>query len=102
MERSWEETRTAIELAVKETPPGIWIFGAFGGHDVLNEQVTLFELDHLASNHPVWLSPWNGHAYILNSKAMRLLQIVEEEPEAATVDQRVSECRTLMSSSKIR
>jgi len=80
-ERSWEETRTAIEQAVKETPPGIWIFGAVGGNVVLNEQVTRFELDHLAPNHPVWLSPWSGHADILNSKAMRLLQIAEEEPD---------------------
>jgi hypothetical protein len=81
MEPSWEETRTAIEQTVKETPPGIWIFGTVGGHAVLNEQVTRFELDHLAPNHPVWLSPWSGHADILNSKAMRLLQIAEEEPD---------------------
>lgn len=81
MEPSWEETRTVIEQAVKQTPPGIWIFGAVGGNVVLNEQVTRFELDHLAPNHPVWLSARTGHAYILNSKAIQLLQIAEEESD---------------------
>jgi len=80
-EPSWEETRTAIEQAVKQTPSGIWILGDVGGNVVLNEQVTRFELDHLAPNHPVWLSTWSGHAYILNSNAIQLLQIAEEEPD---------------------
>lgn len=81
MEPSWEETRTAIEQAVKKTPPGIWVFGDVGSNVALNENVTRFELDRLAPNHPVWLSAWTGHIYILNSKAMLLLQIAEEEPD---------------------
>lgn len=81
MDPSWEETCTAVQQAAKETPPGIWIFGTVGGTVVLNEQVTRFELDRLAPNHPVLLSAWTGHGYILNSNAMRLFRIAEEEPD---------------------
>jgi len=38
-------------------------------------------LDCLVPNHPVLLIAWNGHGFILNSKAMLLLQIAEDEPD---------------------
>lgn len=83
MEPSWEETSTAIEQAVRQTPAGTWIFGRVGRDVVLNEQVTRFALDRLAPDHPVLLRAYYGHGYILNSKAMPLLQIAEDEPDPA-------------------
>ena len=81
MEPSWEEARTALEQAVTQASPGMWVFGDVGSNVVLNEKVTRFELDRLAPDHPVLLSAWTGHGYILNSKAIQLLHIAEEEPD---------------------
>lgn len=81
MEPSWEETRAAVEAATKQTSPGTWIFGSVGGNVILNEQVTRFALDRLAPNHPVLLRAYYGHGYIVNTRAMPLLQIGEEEPD---------------------
>ena len=83
MEPSWEETNRAIEAAVKHAPSGTWIFGLVGANVVLNEQVTRFALDRVAPNHPVFLRSFYGHGYIVNSKAMPLLRIAEEEPDSA-------------------
>lgn len=83
MEPSWEETSTAIEAAAKHAPTGTWIFGLVGASVVLNEQVTRFALDRVAPDHPVLLRSFYGHGYIVNSKAMPLLGIAEEERDAA-------------------
>jgi predicted amidohydrolase YtcJ len=83
MEPSWEETSAALEAAARQAPEGTWIFGFVGANVVLNEQVTRFALDLVAPNHPVFLRSFYGHGYIVNSKAMPLLQIAEEEPDPA-------------------
>ena len=81
LEPSWEETEAAIEAAVKQAPAGGWILGYVGSTVVLNEQVTRDALDRIAPNHPVLLRAYYGHGYIVNSKAMPLLQIADEEPD---------------------
>ncbi len=81
LEPSWEETKAAIEAAVKQAPAGGWILGYVGSTVVLNEQVTRSALDRIAPNHPVLLRAYYGHGYIVNSKAMSLLQIGDEEPD---------------------
>jgi len=83
MEPSWEETSAAIEAATKQAPAGTWIFGFVGANVVLNAEVTRFALDRVAPNHPVFLRSFYGHGYIVNSKAMPLLRIAEEEPDPA-------------------
>ncbi len=40
-----------------------------------------FALDRIAPNHPVLIRAYYGHGYVLNSKAMPLLQIREKEPD---------------------
>lgn len=81
LEPSWEETAAAIEAAVKQSPAGTWIFGYVGSKVVLNEQITRSALDKIAPNHPVLLRAFYGHGYIVNSEAMPLLQIAEEESD---------------------
>src|SRR3989440_12391854 len=81
MEPSWEETSAAIQQAIKQSPAGTWIFGRVGHDVVLNSEVTRFALDRIAPNNPVLLRAYYGHGYIINSKAMPLLQIAEEEPD---------------------
>jgi predicted amidohydrolase YtcJ len=83
MDPSWDQTSAAIQEAVKQAPAGTWIFGSVGYAVVMNEQVTRSALDRLAPNHPVLLSAYYGHGYIINSKAMPLLNIPEEEPDPA-------------------
>jgi predicted amidohydrolase YtcJ len=83
MEPTWEETSAAIEAASKLAPTGTWISGFVGANVVLNEQVTRFALDRVAPDHPVLLRSYYGHGFIVNSKAMLLLRIAEEEPDPA-------------------
>ena len=83
MEPTWEETIEAVEAATKQSPAGTWIFGSVGATVVLNEQVTRGALDRIAPHHPVLLRAYYGHGYIVNTKAMPLLQITEEEPDPA-------------------
>lgn len=81
LEPTWEEAKTAIEAAVKKVPAGTWIYAYVGSTIILNEQVTRHALDKIAPNHPVLLRAYYGHGHILNSKAMPLLQIADEEPD---------------------
>ncbi len=77
---SWNETVDAIEAAAKQTSKGTWIFGDLGLADKPGSEATRFALDRIASDHPV-LIRYDGHGYIINSAAMPLLHIVEEEPD---------------------
>ena len=81
LEPDWKETSAAIEAAVKQVPAGGWIFGNVGSTVVLNEQVTRAALDKIAPNHPVLLRAYYGHGYVVNSRAMPLLQITDEEAD---------------------
>lgn len=81
MEPSWQETMDAVKSAIQQTPVGTWIFGRVGRGVALNPEVTRFALDRIAPDHPVLLRAFYAHGYILNSKAMPLLQIAEEEPD---------------------
>lgn len=80
-EPSWEETRRAIEEAVRKAPPGTWIFGEVGHDVLLVPEVNRFVLDRIAPDHPVLLRTYYGHGYVINSRAMPVLQIAEEEPD---------------------
>src|ERR1700674_2248383 len=80
MNPSWKEAVDAIETAVKQTPQGTWIFGDLGLAEKPGPEATRFALDRIAANNPVLLR-YDGHGYIINSKAMPLLHIAEEEPD---------------------
>ncbi len=81
LEPDWKETSATVEAAVGQAPAGSWIFGYVGSTVVLNEQVTRSALDKIAPNHPVLLRAFYGHGYIVNSQAMPLLQITDEEAD---------------------
>jgi predicted amidohydrolase YtcJ len=83
LEPSWKDTVEALEAAVAREPAGTWIFGHVGHEVVLSPEVTRFTLDRIAPNHPVLLRAYYGHGYVINSKAMPLLQITEGEPDPA-------------------
>lgn len=81
MEPGWDEVTKAIETATKQAPAGTWIFGSIGVGVILTPEATRFAIDRIAPDHPVLIRTWYGHGNILNSKAMPLLQIAEEEPD---------------------
>lgn len=79
MEPSWREVLDALGNAVKQTPKGTWIFGSIGLDVVAEPTATRFALDRVAPDHPVFLRAYYGHGYIVNSKAMPVLGITDEE-----------------------
>ncbi|MCB2376401.1 amidohydrolase [Hymenobacter sp. BT635] len=81
MEPTWAETRQALQEAARKAPPGTWIFGSVGATVVLDTTVNRAALDALVSTHPVMLSAYYGHLRIINSAAMPLLKIGNEEPD---------------------
>lgn len=81
MEPSWQETQTALAEAAKQVPAGTWIFGVVGGVVVAEPEATRFALDRITPNHPVYLRTYYGHGDIINTKAMGVLGIGEEEAD---------------------
>jgi predicted amidohydrolase YtcJ len=80
-EPSWSETLEAVKNAVSQTPKGEWIFGEIGNRVLSEQEADRFALDRIAPEHPVLLRSYFGHGYIVNSRGMPLLQLVEEEPD---------------------
>jgi hypothetical protein len=79
LEPSWVETVEAIKNAVRETPKGQWIFGEIGGNVIAETEANRATLDRISPDHPVVLEAYFGHGLIVNSKAMTLLKIGENE-----------------------
>ncbi|MDQ3750248.1 MAG: amidohydrolase [Acidobacteriota bacterium] len=79
LEPGWAETVEAIKNAVKETPKGTWIFGEIGGSVLAESEANRATLDRIAPDNPVLLETYFGHGLIVNSKAMKLLKISENE-----------------------
>jgi predicted amidohydrolase YtcJ len=79
----WEETVEAVAAAARDVPRGTWLFGHVGSAVFLNPAADRFALDRAAPDHPVLLRTFYGHGYVVNTKAMSLLGIGEEEPDPA-------------------
>lgn len=84
------EILRAVEQKAKKTTPGQWIVGAgpfmlWRGWDDqrLKERrlLTRWDLDPGSPHHPVLLMKEAGHALVLNSDALRLLNITKETPD---------------------
>ena len=82
LEPGWDEVVEGIRAAVEHTPAGTWIFGRVGNLLELPD-ASRASLDRIAPLHPVLLRTFYGHGYVLNSKAMPLLRIAEQEPNPA-------------------
>ncbi len=80
MEPSWQETQDALAQAVKRTPPGTWVLGTVGGIVVGELQADRFAVDRIAPDHRVLLKSLGAWA-IVNTQAMQVLGIADEEPD---------------------
>ncbi len=58
-----------------------WIFGTVGARVILDPEATRFALDRIAPDHPVYLAAYYGHGDLINSNALALLGIDDQEPD---------------------
>ena len=79
VEASWQ----ALRDAVKKYQPGEWVF-AFGWDPILVEGLkapTLKQLDELAPDNPLFITPQGGHQVYLNSRALEAAGITRESKD---------------------
>ncbi|MEP6731919.1 MAG: amidohydrolase [bacterium] len=80
---SLQDILSLIRRGAAENPPGTWLMASIGTNVVEDTATTRVALDEAAPNHPVLLSSWYGHGTYINTKAMRLVGIGEQEPNPA-------------------
>ena len=71
----------AVAQAAATTPAGQWLYGVVGTTFLDDPQANRFQLDTVSPNHPVYLYSWAGHGLLINSVAMNLAGIAEDEPD---------------------
>lgn len=77
----FEAIRPLIARAVRETPPGTWIFGVMGERLINDRALDRRPLDIAAPDHPVILLGLTNHTNVLNTAAMRRLGLADDEPD---------------------
>jgi predicted amidohydrolase YtcJ len=78
---TWQEVKGQLASAVAKAPKGTLILGDTGPSLFDDPQATRESLDKLAPNHPVALQGWTGHYDILNSAALRMIGVKDDEPD---------------------
>jgi len=76
-----QEVIDLVRRGAAETPPGTWLVVSIGTNVVEDANANRFALQNAAPDHPVLLAAWYGHGTILNTKAMQVIGIGEEEPD---------------------
>jgi predicted amidohydrolase YtcJ len=69
-----------IARAAGETEPGTWLEGSIGGAVFDDPAARRGALDRVAPDHPVLLTGWTGHGRLLNSAALRALDLDRARP----------------------
>lgn len=69
-----EDVYAAVAGAAQNQPPGSWIIGR-GWHPLRlgGRSPRLQDLDRITTRHPVWLVASSGHASVVNSTALQML-----------------------------
>lgn len=73
--------RPLIERAVRETPPGTWIYGVMGETLINDPALDRRTLDPIAPAHPVILLGLTNHTNVINGAAMMRLELADDEPD---------------------
>lgn len=81
--KSIQDIQAEIKAVSKHHPPGAWIRLAGYNEFYLNEKrhPSRWDLDQATLLHPVKLTHRSGHAHVVNSLALRLLNISGETPD---------------------
>ena len=78
-----DEVLARIRKAVETSPPGRWIAGEVGALVLDDPRATRATLDPLTPDRPLMLHAWTGHGMILNTAALRALNVSDTEPDPA-------------------
>ncbi len=83
--RSISDIQTKIKDYSQKVPPGTWIRGRGYNEFYLAEKrhPNRWDLDQVTSTHPIKLTHRTGHAYVLNSLALKMVGISSETPDPA-------------------
>jgi predicted amidohydrolase YtcJ len=88
-EPSWPDTSAAIKAAVKQTPPGTWIFADVGYHVVLGRTGYAGRADGLAPTSVRCCRAYYGHGYIATRDALPLRTLPSTNPIAGGYYERI-------------
>lgn len=75
------DIRPLIQQAVDESEPGTWIYGVMGETLINDSTLDRLILDEVAPRHPVILLGLTNHTNVVNTRAMRRLDIADDEPD---------------------
>jgi len=81
MDPTWPEVTSELASALATAQRGTFIVGETGGAVLEDPRATRATLDQLAPDHPVMLATWTQHSAILNTAAIKMLGIKENEPD---------------------
>jgi hypothetical protein len=80
-EPSLDEILARIATELPSAPEGSWINAEVGEKVLSDPRANRTTLDEIAPRHRVQLFGWTGHGLVLNTAAMRALNISDEEPD---------------------
>ena len=80
-EPSWAEVRSALQDAIAKSPSGPMLTATIGGRVLEDRGANREALDAMSTSRPIRLNAWTGHAAILNSAALRLYNIRDDQPD---------------------
>ena len=78
---SLDEVMERIKTAATEAPPGGWLVGEIGAKILDDPRATRELLDPITGDRPLLLASWHGHGALLNTAALRLLKVGDQEPD---------------------
>jgi len=78
---SLQEILELIKRGAAQHPPGTWLMASVGTNVTDDPNANRFTLQEAAPNHPVLLATWFGHGTFLNTTAMQVIGIGEEEAD---------------------
>src|SRR5712692_3706984 len=81
MDPTWEDVKNALTATIPNAPTEMLLRGEVGPTILDDPRATRAALDALAPEHAVLLSTWTQNSGILNSAALRMLGVKEDEPD---------------------
>jgi len=76
-----DECLKRVSERVKNTKPGEWVLGHGWNQNTWGEWPTAKELDGVAPNNPVYLTAKSLHAGLVNTPAMKLMNLTAQTPD---------------------
>lgn len=83
LDPSWAEVKHALAAGAATAHAGAPLLAPVGPTVFTDREVARDSLDTLVADHPVFLASVTGHGYILNSRALALVGIPEDQADPA-------------------